>query len=156
MEKRTIKFRAWNGKEILTSFEGIWFWPYEPKTETDNATVLTSINGSPVIPAWGMNLILMQFTGLYDINKKEIYEGDIIKCNVTGGVEGRECDIICRVDYDDTFAQYHITGKNTHVEALPHLAMKQNDYWFLELHEAQEPEVIGNLYENPELWDGKN
>lgn len=66
----------------------------------------------------------MQYTGLKDKNGKEIYEGDI----TTDG------DMICRVEYDvPVFTLKSISNGNDY-----------NPFY-------ENLEVIGNIYENPEL-----
>ena len=67
--------------------------------------------------------ILMQYTGLKDKNGKEIYEGDIIDFDAREwGEPHREV-----VEYDYSY-----------------LDMRQNDF-------KEWCEIIGNIYENPEL-----
>jgi uncharacterized phage protein (TIGR01671 family) len=69
--------------------------------------------------------ILMQYTGLKDRNGKEIYEGDFVKDNIVG---------ICTVVFDNgTFKLKEVV----------------NTVWLCASHEFEE--VIGNIYENPEL-----
>lgn len=72
--------------------------------------------------------ILTQFTGLTDKNGKEIYEGDIVKNN----------DSIWDIYYDEGAWKMGLNGKRTN-----------NDHLFL--LEPKHSEVIGNIYENPEL-----
>ena len=84
------------------------------------------------------NVVLMQFTGLHDKNGKEIYEGDIVKYYInTGFYTGRDdpAEIDERTEY--TEAVYwldEITGFNP-LCGTPY----------------EEIEVIGNIYENPEV-----
>ena len=67
----------------------------------------------------------MQYTGLKDKNGKEIYEGDIICAYDRNG----------SVVYDELRASYIV-----------------HDRWSEVLcHVANACEVIGNIYENPEL-----
>ena len=86
----------------------------------------------------------MQYTGLKDKNGKEIYEGDIVRhynrnVVVKWGfyVDGPEYD----EDRTENYGWYLKTGKIKYdVEPL---ATEKGD--------SNELEVIGNIYENPEL-----
>ena len=73
-------------------------------------------------------VILMQSTGLKDINGKEIYEGDVVLCEW-----GEIGDNI-----------YRNTGK-TVVDFSPHNLVM--------LEEADRLQILGNIYENPELLE---
>jgi len=72
------------------------------------------------------DLILMQFTGLKDKNGKEIYEGDIVK--------RREVYIVV---FDFCAWMLQRIGEPAR--------------FYLNRHPTTEWEVIGNIYENPEL-----
>jgi len=104
MNKET-KFRAWDGKEMR-------YWGFY-----GNRSFKT-----PPTESGGFDYPMMQFTGLYDKNEKEIYEGDIVK---------NQNDII-----------YTLTGW---LEDSNGLSAIQNG--------IQVVEVIGNIYENPELLE---
>lgn len=127
MKNRIIKFRAWDGIRITTS--GIMF------------NCSTSILQVPD----GSQMKLMQFTGLFDNSGKEIYEGDILKVEwqtpSTGGYfqmsdsycEHEEILSVCW-DYDG-FAYLKQDGK----------------YFTLSRKGKHRIEIIGNIYDNPEL-----
>ena len=77
--------------------------------------------------------IWMQYTGLHDKNGKEIYEGDI----VTGW-----------------FDREKITG-NIFYGSDAEFYIERNGLFGIGLNNAQDwTEVIGNIYENPELLEG--
>ena len=82
---------------------------------------------------------LMQYTGLKDKNGKEIYEGDIIF--IKG--ETKLLDIKGKVEYSNTFAQFIITNTGSVANETEPLG----DY------EEENIEVIGNIYDNPELLE---
>ena len=83
--------------------------------------------------------IIGQYTGLKDKNGKEIYEGDIIF--IKG--ETKLLDIKGKVEYSNTFAQFIITNTGSIVNETEPLG----DY------EEENIEVIGNIYDNPELLE---
>ena len=70
-------------------------------------------------------MILRQCTGLKDKNSKLIYEGDVVRIN--------NKDIYI-VEWLSTYSQFHI-----------------EDYGVLDITLSSTYEVIGNIYENPEL-----
>ena len=70
---------------------------------------------------------IMQFTGLKDNNGKEIYEGDIIHCYM-----GKYCEVTNKIFFfEGSFCLYNLG-----------IFSKEN---------ADNSEIIGNIYENPEL-----
>lgn len=82
--------------------------------------------------------ILMQFTGLHDKNGKngkEIYEGDVIRGKETTDAYGNGFMYQAVVIWDDEQGRW--------------IAKEEDDVW--SLYDFDFEEVIGNIYENPEL-----
>ena len=84
------------------------------------------------------DLVLMQSTGLKDKNGMEIFEGDILAVEADDGV------IILKVSWDDEHALFVIKTKKFNEETALVELVDDNSYPF---------EVIGNIYENPELLE---
>jgi uncharacterized phage protein (TIGR01671 family) len=86
--------------------------------------------------------ILMQYTGLKDKNGVEIYEGDILKNPDQGELEYHEDPINGQVVW------WNLLGWT--------LANKDGSIWEdVDYLANYELEVIGNIYENPELLSHK-
>ena len=127
---REIKFRAWNpdSKEmiIIPNNTGSYFH-FGENNFISTPSWFVSNNGASC--AYSDRSHLMQFTGLLDRNGKEIYEGDICRIDV-----GSKPSILreCRF----TFGAFHLGRRDDFVDTTRY-------------------EVIGNVYENPELLTQK-
>ena len=130
---REIKFRAWN--EVL---EKMYNWYEFLNTNMKNTFIAPESTG----------MILMQYTGLKDKKGKEIYERDIVKINAHSYDFGFEKDRIGEIRFlEGCFGFYK--------------ELSEKKYLFNELStefgygELEYYEVIGNIYENPELLENK-
>ena len=84
----------------------------------------------------GEDVVLMQSTGLFDINGKEVFVGDIVKCT-------RGClhEVYLEKEYGGTF----IAG----MPAVYLKGLSEGYAW------TGYEEIIGNVYENKELLEEK-
>jgi len=131
---REIKFRAYIKSEAeMVDVETIdWHDKYiisETGFNTDPET------GEEDIQFMFDDIELMQYTGLKDKNGKEIYEGDILKIKPNNS--------IAEVGWDeDGYYGVMIDGRCYAFGAGTDIKVRTS-------------EVIGNIYENPELLGGK-
>ena len=86
------------------------------------------------------NVIIMQSTGLKDKNGKEIFEGDILAFETDDEV------INVNVFWDEEHALFMFESKKYNEQEPLAELVENNTYPF---------EIIGNIYENPELLEDK-
>ena len=125
---RKLKFRAWIGDrmeyQVMVGQLGSFFTYQDPN---DSACAINTryTDSTPI----------MQYTGFKDKNGKEIYDGDIIKFGTslviyevifTNGTSEHSCFNGWGLINIDSKLRYHLNDRNFY-------------------------EIIGNIYENPEL-----
>ena len=86
---------------------------------------------------------IMQYIGITDSNKKEIFEGDILKNIYKSSEDNKTLFDYTYVEYDPFFAGY-VMKRN-----------KENDITFFDSinWDKEKLEVVGNIYQNPELFE---
>lgn len=132
---RDVKFKGWDSvNEVMLPVESINFREgYVSLNEGDNSLTDT------------LEMIeLIQYTGLKDKNGKEVYEGDII-----------ESPLWEAEPYEIVFKDYAFKARDIRKKI-----MYGSDLFFdiddlLSGCVGETFEVIGNIYENPELLRGK-
>jgi hypothetical protein len=102
-------------------------WVYVQMGHSDGIPPISK----PVVFDGNWQCVIMQYTGLKDKNGKEIFEGDIIKAKSYGSEE-----IFCMEWIGETGCGCH-NGLGYYIPS--------------ENNPPEEWEVIGNIYENPEL-----
>lgn len=124
---REIKFRAWD-KTINYMDDRVRV------TTIENEIVVEALDG---FTKWREldDFVLMQYTGLKDKNGREIYEGDII---LAGHYMWK-----CKVVWDEKCARF-IGLTNDKDVSIVYVGM-------VDKNNESAVEVVGNIYENPEL-----
>ena len=127
---REIKFRAWDCDKNKM------IYPTERQAITSVCTVITILTNKPIrggfydsFKTYECNGYLMQYTGLKDVNGKEIYEGDIVK----------------EIHIDDDYLYDKVVVRWLDDYLCYNLSMNTGILY----------EIIGNIYENPELSETK-
>lgn len=123
---REIKFRAWDNKNL-----GWCFYT--------NADCMKNL--------YNPNCIIMQSTGLKDKNGKEIYEGDIVSEKVNRNVEEM-------LDGTKVFPRWVEIGRwpvEFYDNCFVLKGLMNGNYQSKYYPSLKTLEIIGNIYENPEL-----
>ena len=135
---REIKFRAWDGKKIITDFaviNGLCFIETNPKNDSYASIIKNGITET-YYHSWAtykrFDYPIMQFTGSKDKNGKETFEGDIWK-----------------KDNYEAIITFEFAGWN-----LKRIDKKNNPYSYPAFYSnINRGEVIGNIHENPEMLE---
>ena len=128
----TPKFRAWT-EEGKAMYYGVY--PFK------DDTLLLSYDEIAFDEVPASDFVLMQSTGMFDKNGKEIFEGDIVKYKAGCNTFTEE------VAYDKNFAGFGVRDANADII-----------FSFGELAVAidlSSLEVVGNIYNNPGLLEGE-
>ena len=156
---RIIKFRAWHNKENrwlpLSEGAGSDYRVLVMDLEDCYVSMINNFGFDSPVNFSKDDIELCQFTGLKDKNGKEIYEGDILRVNTVVNV-WEDDNPFDAVDVNQTITCkviYRINGFDLDIiERDRHL----NGWAFYdELTTKDSCEVIGNIYENPELLNQK-
>lgn len=149
------KFRAWDSskKEMFTDTFAI--------TESGQVVVVEQESvASPPDYVFVEHLVIMQSTGLRDKNDMEIFEGDILKFNdewADYGNEGYVDGFFEGINYVEIYGETacFIFGKTKIPESSLFYYVNEEHLMFQEViaDNKFEFEVVGNIYENPELLE---
>jgi len=123
---RELKFRAWD--KITNTMCVIWDISWTGRDSPDESINYVRIETDGTVDRGENEVILMQYTGLKDKHGKEIYEGDIVNEHCRYGVKGHEVKM------------EHVSGSDD---------MGTDMFGYIDFDESVE--IIGNIYENPEL-----
>ena len=131
-----LKFRAWHHElGRLMSVKCMFFHDSEIEEFELNDALMNDY-----ITAYPDEIVLMQSTGLKDKNDKEIFEGDILACETDNEV------INLNVFWDEEHALFMFESKKYNEQEPLAELVENNTYPF---------EIIGNIYENPDLLEDK-
>ncbi|WP_445618845.1 YopX family protein [Lacticaseibacillus paracasei] len=141
--KREIKFRAYSSHNHKMYPVSNIEW------DIDGRVWVTANDGKNGIELIDEEAHLMQYTGLHDKNGREIYEGDILSFGSVwdnGDNEDLDEEIhIGVVEYDPHYAVYDVNCEES----------GERRFLFMDVVNYDGFGVIGNIFENPELLEGK-
>ena len=152
---RAIKFRAWDAtakEPYMAEVIGIkWFYVNESYDKVHYGASEPLVECAKVDKSFGLKchsntsvplsqVILMQFTGLHDKNGKEIWEGDVVRWQWIGRKK-QKFGPPAEVKMATLYEGYDNKGRTGWIAA--------------DCFVDEKCEVLGNIYENPELLNEK-
>jgi len=140
---RQLKFKAWNYQ-----LKKMYLW----RNIVSDKQILQSVFGNeslmsnPPKPIWNR----LQFTGCKDSKGNSIFEGDILESVNFNDYKGKQHKLRHVVEWSDMYCGWYansIGKKSSEVDGCCQL--------WVYMRNAQEPVVIGNIFENPEMMESK-
>lgn len=128
---REIKFRIWD-KVCDRFFNNDYNYPVIITNDGKIGILVDDLNFEEFKKDDLENIIISEYTGLYDKKGKEIYEGDIVKLRANHGIGV--------IKYSDEWGAFVVE----YIKPRPLVVLGMNYY-------KEDIEVLGNIYKNPEL-----
>lgn len=145
---RELKFRAWDSKNNVMHDEAYL-------SGRDTVTSYLTVGDSLGNYLDSGRMILMQYTGLKDRNGVEIYEGDIVNFTYWwfdgNPAESNLCGEIVYIEGCMSFGLKHVKNSDWCKYTGADREVGDTDAFDTWLFDEADFEVIGNIYENPEL-----
>ncbi|BEO91138.1 YopX family protein [Fusobacterium nucleatum] len=145
---REIKFKAWDklNKEMFN----VEIMDFQERKVYKDTVSYRKFN----------DIELMQYTGLKDKNEKEIYEGDVVKLVHTGiEISADRLEDLKRfvgiIKYENGIFKIVKTEKSLIESKYFEMEQKKVSEIFI-YSKLYDLEVVGNIYENPELLKENN
>ena len=142
MREKKFRFRYTDGAN--------WIFKVFDLQEIMNGEPFEVLSDSPLLKKYKL-VGQDQYTGLKDKNGKEIYDGDVVSGTVRLAV-GYDCNCL------DVMEDNPFMSVVTYQNGCPGFDVHPYDCWLsMDLIEAEgiPYEIIGNIYENPELLEAK-
>lgn len=148
MNNRPIKFRVWDKeKKQMRRVDELHF-AYEAITQNGLGVIEVVCRDLGYEEEEITEFELMQFIGLKDKSGNPIYEGDILKFhkNPTGKSKKPYRQLmVVEFSEEKSMFVFHVVGEGQITNLTPWVALKAWE------HDGHRCEIIGNIYENPEL-----
>ena len=150
---RQIKFRVWD--KITNRYLqelGIYYWHIPYSLDGEEITGEANLFGLSELLRHN-NFVAQQYTGLTDKNGEEIYEGDIVKINrcYTRPFVNEKQQIDYRfIDDGEVEVGQVLWGWNSQKYLVSYEHIRYDDIEDFD-KPSHKVEVIGNIFENPEL-----